>query len=87
MHDLSVSLSLSLYVIYIYILIKYLFDVYSSLSWETFAPKVSILRGMVAICGVCVRYAVNMGSGWGSQSREHMEVEGNWESPGPTSNQ
>ena len=33
-----------------------------------FAPKVIILRGMVAICGVCVRYAVNMGSGWGPRA-------------------
>ena len=41
-----------------------------------FASKVTILRGMVAICGVCVRYAVNMGSGWGSQGGVHMEVEG-----------
>ena len=28
-----------------------------------FAPKVTILRGMVAICGICVRYAVYMESG------------------------
>ena len=33
-----------------------------------FASKVIILRGMVAICGVCVRYAVNMGSGWGPRA-------------------
>ena len=36
--------------------------------WETFALKVTILRSMVAICGVCVRYAVNMGSGWGPRA-------------------
>ena len=48
-----------------------------------FASKVTILRGMVATCGVCVRYAVNMGSGWGSQGREDMEVGGNYKPRGP----
>ena len=38
-----------------------------------FAPKVTILRGMVAICGICVRYAVYMGSGWGSRIHSSLE--------------
>ena len=41
-------------------------------EWRSFGglfdPKVTILRGMVAICGVYVRYAVNMGSGWGPRA-------------------
>ena len=41
-----------------------------------FAPKVTILRGMVAICGVCVRYAVNIGSGWGSRGRVNTVILG-----------
>ena len=45
---------------------KSTFDVKLSFG-RLFAPKVTILRGMVAICGVCVRYAVNIGSGWGSR--------------------
>ena len=49
-------------------------------EWRSFGrlfdSKVTILRGMVAICGVCVRYAVNMGSGWGAQGRVHTLIGG-----------
>ena len=41
---------------------------------------------MVAICGICVRYAVYMGSSWGPRAEDHMQVGGKLEPLGVTSN-